>query len=173
MSRYACTRNREQSKAYHSHMAASIGYGKSQFKYDDENDGYICPQGHILRANKTRKVNAKYADHRRYMNSEAFSDCPVKDKCTINKDGRTIHDRPFQRIAAEVGKRTAENADIYKKRQRLAEYPFGTVKRDFGFSYFLTRRTESVRTESLMHFLIYNMKRVINIMGTEKLIGIL
>ena len=84
-----------------------------------------------------------------------------------------IHDRPFQRIADEVDKRTAENVDIYKKRQHLAEHPFGTLKRDWGFSYFLTRRTESFRAESLMHFLIYNMKHVINIMGTEKLVGIL
>lgn len=161
------------SKADHSHMAATIGFGKSQFKYDEKNDGYICPQGNILKPYKTRKANAKYVDHKRYTNPEACTDCPVKDKCTINKDGRTIHDRPFQRIADEVDKRTAENVDTYKKRQRLAEHPFGTVKRDFGFSYFLTRRTESVKAESLMHFLIYNMKRVINIMGTEKLIGIL
>lgn len=161
------------SKADHSHMAATIGYGKSQFKYDEENDGYICPQGHILRAYKSRKENAKYADHNRYTNSGACSNCPVRDKCTTNKDGRIIHDRPFQRIADEVDKRTAENVDVYKKRQRLAEHPFGTLKRDWGFSYFLTRRTESVRTESFMHFLIYNMKRMINIMGTEKLIGIL
>lgn len=98
---------------------------------------------------------------------------PVKDKCTINKKGRTIQDRPFQRFADEVDRRTAENADMYKKRQRLVEHPFGTIKRNLGFSYFLTRRTESVRAESHMHFLIYNMKRVINIIGTEKLIGIL
>jgi hypothetical protein len=140
------------SKADHSHMAATTGFGKSQFKYDEENDGYICPQGNILKPYKTRKANAKYADHKRYTNPEACSDCPVKDKCTINKDGRTIHDRPFQRIADEVDKRTAENVDMYKKRQRLAEHPFGTVKRDFGFPYFLTRRTESVRAESLLHF---------------------
>jgi hypothetical protein len=91
----------------------------------------------------------------------------------VNKEGRTIQDRPFQRFAEEVDQRTAENADIYKKSQRLAEHPFGTIKRGFGFSYFLTRGTESVRAESLMHFLIYNMKRAINIVGTEKLIGVL
>ena len=30
---------------------------------------------------------------------------PVKDKCTVNKQGRTIQDRPFQSIADEVDKR--------------------------------------------------------------------
>ena len=151
----------------------TVEYGKSKFTYDEENDAYICPQGQLLRAYKTRKENAKYAGHKRYYNAVACINCPVKEKCTINAKGRTIQDRPFQRIADEVDKRTAENADMYKKRQRLAEHPFGTLKRDFGFSYFLTRGTESVRTETFMHFLIYNMKRVINIMGTEKLVGIL
>lgn len=31
----------------------------------------------------------------------------------------------------------------------------------------------NVRTESLLHFLVYNMKRAINIVGTKQLIGIL
>lgn len=61
--------------------------------------------------------------------------------------------------------------DVYKKRQRMAEHPFGTIKRSLGFTYFLTRGTESVRTETLMHFLIYNIKRVISAMGVEKLVG--
>jgi hypothetical protein len=87
---------------------------------------------------KPKKENAKYAGHKRYQNYQACSQCPVKDKCTVNKQGRTIQDRPFQRFADEEDKRTTENADIYKKRQRLAEHPFGSIKRGFGFSYFLT-----------------------------------
>ncbi|MHB1418073.1 MAG: IS1182 family transposase [Bacillota bacterium] len=161
------------SKADHAHMAATVEYGKSKFTYDEGNDAYICPQGQLLKAYKPRKENAIYAGHKRYFNAVACINCPVKEKCTISEKGRTIQDRPFQRIADEVDKRTAENADMYKKRQRLAEHPFGTLKRDFGFTYFLTRGTESVRAESLMHFLIYNMKRVINIIGTKRLIGLL
>ena len=38
------------SKADHSHMAATKGYGKIQFKYDGVQDGYICPQGHLLQS---------------------------------------------------------------------------------------------------------------------------
>lgn len=87
--------------------------------------------------------------------------------------GRTIQDMPFQRYADEVDRRTNEYLDMYKDRKQLAEHPFGTVKRALGFSYFLTRRTESVKTESLMHFLAYNMKRAINIIGTKEIIGLL
>ncbi len=52
----------------------------------------------------------------------------------------------------------------------MAEHPFGTVKRSWGYSYFLTRRTASVRVESLLHFLTYNMKRAIHIVGVKELV---
>ena len=161
------------SKADHSHMAATKEYGKSQFRYDEVNDGYICPQGNLLKAYNHRKENAKYPGNKRYQNFGACNECGVKDKCSNSEKGRTIQDRPFQRYADEVDMRTNEHLDMYKKRKQLVEHPFGTIKRAFGFSYFLTRRTESVRTESLLHFLVYNMKRAINIIGTKEIIEIL
>lgn len=161
------------SKADHSHMAATMEFGKSQFRYDEVNDGYICPQGYLLKAYNPRKENAKYQGHKRYQNFTACAMCRVRDKCSDSEKGRTIQDRPFQRYADEVDKHTNEFLDMYKKRKQLVEHPFGTIKRAFGFSYFLTRGTENVRTESLMHFLVYNMKRAINIIGTKEIIEIL
>lgn len=161
------------SRADHSHMAATKKFGKSQFKYDEANDGYICPQGHLLKAYNPRKENAKFPGHKRYQNFVACAGCNLRNKCSNSKKGRTIQDRPFQRYANEVDKRTDEYLDMYKKRKQLVEHPFGTIKRAFGFSYFLTRGTESVRTESLLHFLVYSMKRAINIIGTKEIIGIL
>ena len=55
------------SKADHSHMAATKAYGKTQFKYDEENNGYICPQGHLLKAYAPRKQNGNI----HYQNYEA------------------------------------------------------------------------------------------------------
>jgi hypothetical protein len=37
----------------------------------------------------------------------------------------------------------------------------------------ITRGTDNVRTESLLHFLAYNMKRVINIKGTREIVALL
>ena len=157
------------SKADHSQMAATKEYGKAQFKYDEKNNGYICPQGHFLRAYNLRKKGGTM----RYRNFEACAQCSVKQQCSDCAKGRTIQDMPLQRYADEVDERTNANLNMYKKRKQMAEHPFGTVKRAFGFSYFLTRGTESVRTESLMHFLVYNIKRAVNIIGTKEMIGIL
>ena len=161
------------SKADDPSLAATKGFGKDQFKYDEVNGGYICPQGHFLKAYNPRKENAKYAAHRRYRNFEACAKCNEKSRCSGSRKGRTIQDMPFQRIADEVDKLTNEHLDMYKKRKQTVEHPFGTIKRAFGYSYFLTRGTASVRTESLMHFLVYNMKRAINIIGTKEMIGML
>lgn len=157
------------SKADHSHAAATNAYGKIHFKYDEQNNGYICPQGHLLKGYAQRKKNG----YIRYYNYAACAQCPVKSQCSTSAKGRLIHDRPLQRYADEVDKRTNENLDMYRKRKQMVEHPFGTVKRALGFTYFLTRGNANVKVESLLHFLAYNMKRVMNLMGTTKLASIL
>lgn len=124
------------SKADHSHMAATKEYGKSQFKYDEENDGYICPQGHLLKAYNHRKKYTEDMDNRRYQNFEACFNCPVKDKCSVNEKGRTIQDRPFQRIADEVDRRTEDFPDMYKKRKQVGGAPIWNNQKGFGFFIF-------------------------------------
>jgi transposase len=155
------------SKANKSNFS-NVNYSKLNFKYNEENDVYICPQGHELSRPKKRRSNSTII---RYQNRTACKNCPVKDLCTPHKHGRTVFRQENDRFADEVDKRTKENMKLYNKRKQMAEHPFGTIKRNFGFTYFLTRRTENVLTESLMHFLVYNIKRVINTVGVEKLVG--
>lgn len=89
------------------------------------------------------------------------------------KKGRVIKRGPYQEIYDKVDKITVENKELYKQRQMMVEHPFGTVKRNLGFTYFLTRGNENVKAESFMHFFTYNLIRVINIVGATKLIEIL
>jgi len=44
------------------------------------------------------------------------------------------------------------------------------IKRGWGAYCFLTRRKVSVGTEIFLSFLAYNLKRVINILGTEEIL---
>ena len=149
------------SKADHSNAAASEEYSKESFRYDEESDVYICPQGQVLKRRRTRE-NSKYKDHNQYANQKACKECPILSNCTKGKY-RTICDRPLQEYARQVDIRTKSNMQMYHQRKQLVEHPFGTIKRAMGFSYFLTRGNENVRTESFMHFLVYNIKRVINL----------
>jgi len=60
---------------------------------------------------------------------------------------------------------------LYKQRQMLVEHPFGTIKRTMGYTYFLLRGIGKVRGEAVMHCLMYNLKRVLKILGTDKLMA--
>lgn len=152
------------SKAKHDYRAATKEYSRDSFKYDEEKGGYICPHGMLLLPYKS---TWKKSNDLVYRNLDACRNCNEKEKCTNNKKGRTIHDRPFAEYAREVDKRTKTDMGMYNQRKDLVEHPFGTVKRALGFSYFLTRGNENVKTESLMHFFAYNLKRVINIFGFQ------
>lgn len=142
------------------------GYTKGYFSYDKEINVYRCPQGQTLGQPKQRRVGRK-GD--RYYNPTACANCSVRDKCTPATPYRTIVRGAFDDYTEEVDAFTKMNADIFAQRKSLCEHPFGTIKRALGFTYFLTRGHENVRTESLLHFLAYNMKRLINIVGAEGL----
>lgn len=144
------------------------GYIKDKFKYDKGKDIYICPSGEELK--NTSRADSQ---NKRYKNTKACSQCENKDKCTTAKKGRIIKRGPYQETYDWVDEITLENSELYKQRQTIVEHPFGTVKRALGFTYFLTRGNENVKSESFMHFFTYNLIRVINIVGAKELTGIL
>jgi len=47
---------------------------------------------------------------------------------------------------------------------------FGTLKAWMGSTHFLTKTLDHVSTEMSLHVLAYNMKRVINLIGTKQLL---
>jgi len=138
------------------------GYSKTYFRYDKKRDSYICPQGNELSCTKPKNPSSEY---KRYVNKRACLSCAAKWQCSSNKNGRVVTRDPFNDYSDEVDAFTAIHKDLFSMRKELVEHPFGTVKRALGFTYFLTCGYENVRTESVLHFLAYNMKRLINIIG--------
>ena len=59
--------------------------------------------------------------------------------------------------------------DAYPCRATV-EHPFGTLKAWMGSTHFLTKTLDRVSTEMSLHVLAYNMKRMMNIIGTKPLI---
>lgn len=58
-----------------------------------------------------------------------------------------------------------------KQRKCLSEHSFGTVKRWLDSSYLLLKGKEKITGELSMSFLVYNLKRAINEMGVQKILG--
>ncbi len=135
----------------------------NKFQYDAENDYYICPAGHVLPFVSYRKNKGEIIG-RDYHNYKACKTCKLRECCTTAKRGRTIYRNIYQDLLDKVDKRTRENKELYFRRQMIVEHPFGTIKRIWGYSYFLTRGLKSVNIESGLAFLAYNITRAINIL---------
>ncbi|MBZ4655726.1 MAG: hypothetical protein JG759_274 [Thermoanaerobacter sp.] len=157
------------SKQVFSNSTGEREFYSDRFKYDKEKDVYVCPAGYELKCTRKTpiKEDTKYIE---YANYEACSKCQYKDKCTTSKQGRRIKRCIDQDFLDLVDERTAKNKELYKRRQMIVEQPFGTIKRGWGLSYFLTRGLESVKTKISLAFLAYKMKRVINILGIKEII---
>jgi len=140
-----------------------------KFSYDPQDNCYYCPAGKRLSYYRSKKEYGKVVGYE-YRNREACQNCPVKSRCSKNSKGRTIFRHKSQDILDDIERSTQENLKTYKLRQMIVEHPFGTIKRAWGASYFLTRRKRSVSAEMALSLLAYNLKRVINILGTEEII---
>jgi transposase len=67
-------------------------------------------------------------------------------------------------------KRLEQNPDMMRIRRTTVEHPFGTLKAWMGSTHFMTKTLDRVSTEMSLHVLAYNMKRMMNIIGTKSLI---
>lgn len=155
-------------KPIHPSKTQVVQFAKEYFHYDLDSDTYICPQGAILHHSKRRA--ASKTPEERYVNRDACRNCPQRQKCTTG-EFRTIVEKPFERFSDAVDERTKKNPHLVLLRQCLVEHPFGSVKRGLGFTYFLTRGMDSVRAESCLHFLAYNLKRLVDILGVKGLMA--
>ena len=142
----------------------------TKFEYDTGRDFYICPGGNELSYRSKAKIHGKIM---RLYKSKDCVECELRDKCTRQKAGRIIYRWEHEKILEDMHKRVEQNRDKVKRRQWLSEHPFGTIKRGFDQGYLLTRGIENVGAEISLSILAYNIKRVINIIGMQKLMAIM
>jgi hypothetical protein len=67
-------------------------------------------------------------------------------------------------------RRLDRTPEVSRLRRRTVEHPFATLKAWMGATHFLTKTLPRVRTEMSLHVLAYNLKRVMNILGTRALL---
>jgi len=72
-----------------------------------------------------------------------------------------------------MAKRLRDHSARVQLRQPLAEHPFGTIKRAFGFGYCLLRGLVKVAAEVSLAVFADNLRRAINILGVPRLRAVL
>ena len=145
-------------------------FGKERFAYDPEQDCYLCPAGEQL---QFRFETFELGRQIRYYATSACRQCPIKSRCTRSKSGRRITRWIDEHILERMEERLKANPQIMNQRKQIVEHPFGTIKHTNNQGYFLMKGLEKVQGEFSLSALVYNMKRVINIVGVPKLMAAL
>jgi transposase len=149
-------------------------YPVTTFVYDYEQDTYTCPAGEILITNNvwyshSNPGNKPPLRFRRYTTT-ACKTCASRDKCTGQKiNGRAIDRSEYAISMEQNNERVIANPSYYRQRQQLAEHPFGTLKRQRGFTFTLMKGKEKVLGEVGLEFIGYNLTRCASILGLMEL----
>ncbi len=149
-----------------------LSFGKDKFVYEKERDVYICPSMNELTLRQVKTT--KGGKNVRVYSTDACKACPFKARCVGGKSRRrTVTRWEHQDVIDELVKKAMQEPEKLEERSKLAEHPFGTMKRAFNQGYFLLKGLRKVRGEMGFTVLAYDMRRALNILGTRGLLNAL
>jgi hypothetical protein len=140
-------------------------YTRADFVYDAKEDEYVCPAKARLIYRFTTEEKGK---NLRVYWTNGCGSCALKAKCTTGRE-RRIKRWEKEHILEQADALLKKNPDAMRQRKRLVEHPYGTIKHWMGSTHFLMKRLPSVQAEMSLHVLAYNLRRAINILGTQKI----
>jgi Transposase DDE domain len=149
-------------------QAPDSAYNAENFTYIPEGDYYLCPQNQQLTTTgKWHKAEAY--SFKRYT-LKACKSCSAKDLCTKSIHGKGIHRSEFHEYIQHNKERMELNKPLYKLRQTIVEHPYGTIKRQWGFNYIMTKKgSRRASADVGLMMTVYNLRRIINILGIERI----
>jgi len=150
-----------------SNSKADGRFDKRDFVYIAERDEYRCPAGERAVWRMTT-VEQGLTLHRYWPS--ACPRCAIKSRCTPS-DYRRITRWEHEQVLDDMQRRLDRTPQAGRLRRQTVEHPFGTLKAWMGATHFLTKTLPRVRTEMSLHVLAYNLKRALNIFGTQPLIA--
>jgi transposase len=135
-------------------------FDRTAFVYDEKSDTFRCPAGQTLwRKHFSKKDRAvMYTPRKKVCGS-----CALKAHCTLGPRrhvSRNLYEDAFQRMQQRT------TPEVMRLRAVTVELPFAALKyRIFGYPRFLLRGLAGAQTEISLATLVYNLKRMLNILG--------
>ncbi|MCJ7450010.1 MAG: IS1182 family transposase [Bacteroidales bacterium] len=154
-------------------QAPNHDYNYEHFIYDKEADIHTCPQGQILTTNgswyKEKTSSGNIILFRQYK-TRACKSCQARSQCTRSRNGRVINRNEYAEYYERNHINILEKEHLYKRRQAIVEHPYGTLKRQWGFSYILTKTgIGRASSDTGFMFIAYNLRRIGNILTRDRL----
>ena len=137
-------------------------YHKENFRYDEERDVYICPEGKELLFYKERDSEGGVIPRKQWIyKGEDCVRCSDSAQCTKARY-RTIAREKREPLKKEMRRRllSEEGRQKYKKRLFTVEPIFGHLKYNLGFKSFLLRGLGKVRGEFKLMCIGYNLRKI-------------
>ena len=139
-------------------------FDRSAFHYDEKTDTFRCPGNQFLtRKQLSRKDRAVYYAGK----PEICGACDLKMRCT-NSPQRLVSRHLYEAAFERMQQRTTPQ--LMRLRRATVEHPFAFLKyRIFGHPRFLLRGLKGTQTEISIAAMVYNLKRMLNVMGGTRL----
>jgi len=154
-------------------QAPNHEYNYEHFMYDETADTYTCPQDQVLGTNgawyKELTSSGNIIWFKQYK-TRSCKFCQARSECTRSKTARLIHRSEFAGYYEVNSRNFKEKEHLYKRRQAIVEHPYGTIKRQWGFSYILTKKGLGRAASDVgFMFIAYNLRRIGNILTRDLL----
>lgn len=152
--------------------APDPAYDVEHFEYDALSDTYTCPASQTLTTNGNwyNKSRGKSINKIKQYTTKACAGCSLRASCTNNKGGRMIERSEHAKLIQANKQRVDANKELYRRRQAIVEHPYGILKRQWGFSYILTKKgIKRASADVGLMVVAFNLRRLINIIGFDGL----
>jgi hypothetical protein len=141
-------------------------YSKNYFKYQEQEDYYLCPW---LKKLTYRGMNTQ--GYKLYMSSKKDClNCPYKDKCT-NQSTKSItrHLLEYTKANVKEFRLSDEGRELYAKRKYTIERAFAQCKMSHCLGFTLVRGLKKNQDRNLILYTAANIKKLaLFVMKTNK-----
>ena len=130
-----------------------------QYKYDETNDCYICPENKILLYSTTNREGYRIYQSKKIL----CENCPSLSKCTRSKSKVKVITRHIWQghiDYCEWYRLTKDGKALYKQRKETIERQFGSAKEYHGFRYTNMIGKAKMSMKAALTFTCLNMKKL-------------
>jgi transposase len=139
-------------------------FEKAAFRYDEENDRFICPMGRLLckKEEETRQYKSGYKVLVITYQCESCEGCAARSECTSGTTHRLVQRRPNldayqQRVRDKLS--TEQGQALRKRRAWECETIFADIKKNCGYTRVRLRGIKKALTDVMLVLLAHNLNR--------------
>ncbi len=145
---------------------APAKFAKSDFRYDEVRDVYVCPQGELLPWSGRRLDKRRSVEFATYQSRTGVCRaCPLKDQCVSSaKNPRRVisrydHDEASDALRQVMRQPRAQQ--LYRKRAGMVEPVFSELRGVQGLRKFHRYGLRGARLEFALHACAHNLRRLV------------